>query len=110
MAKINIVFKIDANGELSVKAIDPDTNVTAMVEIQRPSRFLQEEIDDMAFHIRAMNFDKRSKHDYNALYNAPTNAIGNVSKNDDGAIIPISMYGELSSTKIQKEFDLMEDE
>lgn len=114
VAKTDIVFKIDSNGELSVKAIDVKTKSSAFIEIKRPNTFTQEEVSEMALKLIALNTNKKFKHDEEPkIDKKSTTERSTENRAEDLSKVyqPRSIYGDQSMiTTFEKELDLIEQE
>lgn len=114
VAKADIVFKIDSNGELSVKAIDLKTKSSAFIEIKRPNTFTQEEVSKMAVELNSLNTNKKFKHDEEPKFDkelTTERSTENLAENVPKVYRPLSIYGDESMiTQFEKELDLFEQE
>lgn len=123
--KADIAFKTDSNDELTVEAIDPKTKASAMIVIERPNTFKQNEIEKMSLELSMIDSNKRSKRecDENATKNECVSENEDFTENEDAMenesatentseepIVPRSVYGEHFCIKSQKELDLIEEE
>lgn len=66
MAKADIIFKIDSNGELIVKAVDRETKASTLIEIRRPNTFTKDDVEKMALEIDSLD-SKQRLHDNEIL-------------------------------------------
>lgn len=108
------MFKIDSNGELLVKAIDPETKSSAFIGIKRPNTFTQEEVSKMALELIASNTNKKFKHDEEPKIDKKLTTERSTviqAENLTKVYQPRSIYGGQSTTaKFGKELDLIEQE
>lgn len=107
---MNIIFKIDSNGELTVKAIDPKTKATAMIEIQRANTFTKEELEKMAKELNSMDLNGRSKLDCNEGIDKDSSTSEKAKEYLSGygvkGVPRRSIYGEESIIEFEKELEL----
>lgn len=111
---MDIAFKIDSNAELTVKAIDPKTKATAIIEIQRANTFTKDELEEMTNELNSMDLNERSKRDCNEGIDKDSSTSEKAKEHLSGYgvkdIPRRSIYGEQSKMEFEKELHLMEDE